>query len=59
MEEKSDTKKVLIPIAEGYEEIEAVSIIDILRRAGAFVTVVSLMGLKNPLTIEGFNRVYF
>jgi len=35
-------KKVLVPIADGTEEIEAVCIIDTLRRAGADVTVVSV-----------------
>ena len=36
------TKKVLVPIAEGTEEIEAVCIIDVLRRAGADVVVASV-----------------
>jgi len=35
-------KKVLVPIAEGTEEIEAVCIIDVLRRAGAEVVVASV-----------------
>ena len=36
------TRKVLVPIADGTEEIEAVTIIDILRRAEADVTVASV-----------------
>ncbi|MBW2568870.1 MAG: DJ-1/PfpI family protein [Deltaproteobacteria bacterium] len=36
------SKKVLVPIADGIEEIEAACIIDVLRRAGASVTVASV-----------------
>ena len=35
-------KKVLVPIAHGSEEIEAVCIIDVLRRSSADVTVASV-----------------
>jgi protein deglycase len=38
----SPPKKVLVPIADGTEPIEAVVTIDVLRRAGADVTVASV-----------------
>ncbi len=34
--------KVLIPLAEGFEELEAVAAIDVFRRAGWEVTTASL-----------------
>ena len=35
-------KKALVPLADGFEDIEAVSIIDVLRRGGVNVVTASL-----------------
>lgn len=46
--------RVLVPIAEGFEEIEAVSIIDVLRRVGIEV----IMGTLNEnLLVKGANGI--
>ena len=36
--------RVLLPLAEGFEEIEAVTVVDLLRRAGIEVRTASLAG---------------
>lgn len=46
-------KTVLVPIADGTEELEAVAIIDVLRRAGAAVTVASVSGRRRITASRG------
>ena len=47
-------KRVLVPLADGFEEIEAITIIDILRRAGAEVVAA---GLKKR-NVEGSHGLH-
>jgi 4-methyl-5(b-hydroxyethyl)-thiazole monophosphate biosynthesis len=42
----SGRKRVLVPLAEGFEEIEAVAIVDVLRRAEVEVVVAGLSGKR-------------
>ena len=46
-------KTVLVPVANGTEELEAVAIIDVLRRAGAVVTVASVTGARQITASRG------
>ncbi|PID57349.1 DJ-1 family protein [candidate division KSB3 bacterium] len=50
-------KTVLVPIADGTEEIEAVCIIDILRRAGVKVIVASVMDSLQVTASRGVKLV--
>lgn len=50
------SKKVLVPLAEGAEEIEAVTIIDVLRRADIEVVTASL---TNNLEVKGSHNIFF
>ena len=48
-------KKVLILISKGFEEIEAVSAIDVMRRGGLDVTIAAVGG--NDLVVAGANGI--
>jgi 4-methyl-5(b-hydroxyethyl)-thiazole monophosphate biosynthesis len=48
-------KKVLVPIADGSEELESVTVIDVLRRAGIDVTVASVGSTKQVVASRGVN----
>jgi 4-methyl-5(b-hydroxyethyl)-thiazole monophosphate biosynthesis len=50
---KERTERVLVPLAAGFEEIEAIAIVDVLRRAGLEVTVAGL----EPGPVEGAHGI--
>jgi 4-methyl-5(b-hydroxyethyl)-thiazole monophosphate biosynthesis len=47
-------KKIAVHLADGFEEIEAISIIDVLRRAGLSVVTVSVTG---KLEVNGAHQI--
>lgn len=54
MKEVLKKMKVCLHLADGFEEIEAISVVDILRRAEIDVQIVSIMGKKE---VVGAHRV--
>lgn len=50
-------KKIFIHFADGFEEIEALAPVDILRRAGCDVTIVSMMNRKEVTSSRGVRIV--
>ena len=50
-------KKVLAVLADGFEEVEAISPIDVLRRAGASVTLAALENYDN-LKVRGSHDIH-
>lgn len=43
-------KKIAAMMADGFEEVEALAVIDILRRASIEITMISVMGGRNQVT---------
>lgn len=50
-----EVREVLIPISRGFEEIETIAVVDILRRGGAKVTLACADPEKEELIVEGSN----
>lgn len=47
--------KVYAFLADGLEEVECLAVVDVLRRSGVEVTLVSVTGNRNPSL--GFNTI--
>ena len=49
--------QVLVVIASGFEEIEMLTPVDILKRAGATVTIASIMPKEDGLLVESKHNI--
>lgn len=52
-QEEAKMSKLYIFLADGFEEIEGLTVVDVLRRAGVDVTMVSIMGKKSIVGAHG------
>src|SRR2546428_13921296 len=52
-------KRVVIPLAHGFEEIETVTVVDILRRAGISGSISGVEGGTPPSAVEGRTGIKF
>ncbi|EAS07827.1 DJ-1/PfpI family protein (macronuclear) [Tetrahymena thermophila SB210] len=50
-------KKILVPIAPCFEEIEAITVIDLFRRIGADIIVASILNKSEGLVVKGANGI--
>ena len=50
-------KRVLVILADGFEEVEALAPIDVLRRSGASVTVAALQYKSGTSCVRGGHHV--
>jgi len=51
------TSRVLVPLADGFEELEAVTVIDVLRRADLEVVIADLGSLDGPRHATGSHAI--
>lgn len=50
-------RKILVPLAPCFEEIEAITVIDLFRRIGAEVTIASILSHEAGLMVKGANGI--
>ena len=51
------SKKVYIFLAEGFEDIEGLTVVDLMRRAGITITTVSIKNTKQITTAHGITML--